>query len=542
MKRRKRYWYVLISVIILTALIFGGRALFLHVVKKRIASKIESLNQEGYAIRYDTLIINWKTNTISLENLSVSENSYDTTCVRPEYFSARKLLVDDVKILSFIFTRELDIDYVELVEPRVYIRSGTSKKEKASSKKKGEGGIPLRIDRFVAKKVLIQYTDSAQCKLLRSMDGDIDLRGLVVDMRDTASYDWSVEGVAFNQFNLHQPDALYDYQITKAEYNSGAKTLEFDSIRIKPNLNKIEFGQKVGHDLDRMEGVVPYIRATDFSWNLRDSLELNAAFIETQFFLKIFRDKRLPHKEVYKPLPLDALKQAGFVISIDSMKIIKSYVAYEEILPGSSEAGKVEFDDLYASIYDIRNEAGLENVTRMEATAQFMSQGQLYVKAAFPSDRKVPNTLRGSLRNFELKGVNSMLEPNANVKIESGRMNEVSFSFSYTETVSKGEVEMNYQDLKLVSLRDEEDIEKAKSRKRNRNKSEEELSKAPIKTMLVNALIRDDMDEKVPEDKRTGKIEFYRLKDRSIFNYWWKSVFSGLKDAFGLDRLQGKSK
>jgi hypothetical protein len=49
------------------------------------------------------------------------------------------------------------------------------------------------------------------------------------------------------------------------------------------------------------------------------------------------------------------------------------------------------------------------------------------------------------------------------------------------------------------------------------------------------------MDENDEKSERTGTVEFYRDTRRSIFNYWWKSVFSGIKSAYKLDKLPIKN-
>jgi hypothetical protein len=41
----------------------------------------------------------------------------------------------------------------------------------------------------------------------------------------------------------------------------------------------------------------------------------------------------------------------------------------------------------------------------------------------------------------------------------------------------------------------------------------------------------------VQDDKRKGNIGFDRDTKRSVFNYWWKSVLSGIKSAYNLDKL-----
>jgi hypothetical protein len=219
--------------------------------------------------------------------------------------------------------------------------------------------------------------------------------------------------------------------------------------------------------------------------------------------------------------------------------VIKSFVSYEEIPPGGEEAGMIYFDDLYASVYNISNDHTMAKGIEMQAQSRFMGKGMLKVKSQFPWENKEACTISGSLRDFELKEVNTMLEPAANIVIESGRLDELSFQFAYDHEKSNGELELNYRDLKLVTFKEEEKLEKAKSKKRNKGKSEDELRKDDFKTFLLNAfVIRKNMDENVPEEKRKGTIEFNRNTERSLFNYWWKSLSSGIKSAFHLDRVE----
>jgi hypothetical protein len=104
---------------------------------------------------------------------------------------------------------------------------------------------------------------------------------------------------------------------------------------------------------------------------------------------------------------------------------------------------------------------------------------------------------------------------------------------------SSGEVQLNYHDLKLISYRDDAKIEELQKKKKN--KDYDELRKDNLKSFLINVVIRKNMDEKLPEDKRTGEINFERNSSRSIFNYWWKSLYDGIKSAYNLDRLPVKN-
>jgi hypothetical protein len=136
-----------------------------------------------------------------------------------------------------------------------------------------------------------------------------------------------------------------------------------------------------------------------------------------------------------------------------------------------------------------------------------------------------------------------MLEPQVKLRAESGRLNNLSFEFTYNDDASKGSLEMNYNDLKLMAFKDGEKVDKKNRKKRKRNgdsgEGEELTEKAGLKSFVLNTfIIRKNMDSNTAEEKRTGTIHFDRDKRRSIFNYWAKSMFSGIKSAYNLDKLE----
>jgi hypothetical protein len=170
-----------------------------------------------------------------------------------------------------------------------------------------------------------------------------------------------------------------------------------------------------------------------------------------------------------------------------------------------------------------------------------MGQGHLQMKADIPWDPAKKNSVTGSLKEMDFKKLNVMLEPQVKMRVESGYLNELKFNFSYDNNASAGEMELNYNNLKVVTFRTEEQIRKKSDRqkKRGHEKDEEKLMKAPLKTFVVNTFIlKTDMDEDVKQGKRTGTISFERDKRRSVFNFWAKSMFSGIKSAYNIDRLE----
>jgi hypothetical protein len=61
-----------------------------------------------------------------------------------------------------------------------------------------------------------------------------------------------------------------------------------------------------------------------------------------------------------------------------------------------------------------------------------------------------------------------------------------------------------------------------------------------FKTILINALLENDLDASDPRSQRTGEIHFARDQNKFIFNFWWKSLLSGLKSASGVPSARKK--
>jgi hypothetical protein len=280
---------------------------------------------------------------------------------------------------------------------------------------------------------------------------------------------------------------------------------------------RAEFAKRAGRQIDQFTATVPLIHATGFEiGKLLPSFA--AHHVDLQFRLEAFRDKRIPRKK-RKPsvLPVNFLKQLSFQLQIDSLTLSDSYAAYEEFPETGDAPGKIFFNGLHGGISNISNRSS-QGAT-MNVASRFMNAGDLAAYFTFPVEAKGPYAVKGSLTNFSMPEINSMLVPVAHFEIEKGKMQSMKFQFQYNEYRSDGNVELSYTDLKVRSL------------KKNPEKSENKLV-----SFIINMFVKDDLDKTDAKAKRTGSIEFLRNDQRGILNYWWKSVFSGVKSVY-----QGKN-
>lgn len=492
-----------------------------------INEKIQSLKLSGFNVRYDSLTVDWKNNVVEIHGLLLDKNPYDTTCLYPEFISAEKLRVEGIRLFTLIFRRILDFENLYLHAPRMMMRKNSLLTLDSAAKRDNE--FALKSDFVSIHGANFEYTDGLDCRLITSVRSNLRLVGLEMEFRIDRPFAYAAESLTMDSSRVKLPSAFYTFEIQHVSMDFGMDQLAMDSINVIPDFGKTEFGRQRGYETDRFEGVIPFIRMSDFTFSFADTTRVSAAVAEVQFYIKIFRDKRLPFKKVFKPLPIDALQDLPFGLVIDSLKITKSYVQYEEFPEESADPGGIFFDNIYAVITNINN-GDTSGEVQLSAQASLMGHGNIALAVAFPLSRNKRSSLKGSLKDFPLEKINAMLTPSTNIKVESGQMKELSFSFRFNATRSDGEIELNYKDLKLISYKEED--KKAK---------DEGLQKDNLKTFIMNTFVfRKNMGEDVPEEKRTGTVMYARDENRSIFNFWVKSLLSGLKSAYNLDKNVGK--
>ena len=113
--------------------------------------------------------------------------------------------------------------------------------------------------------------------------------------------------------------------------------------------------------------------------------------------------------------------------------------------------------------------------------------------------------------------LNPVLEPLASVSMRSGQVDRFEFSFSADNTKATGQLFFGYNDMKISVLE-----------KKNGNTKE-----AKFASFLANSLL---LRSKNPRGKELlpDEINFTRDQRRSVLNYWWKAVFSGVRNTLGI--------
>lgn len=509
---------LLFIVVIMTVLV-GGRYLLFHLIEKKIKDAALDLEKEGIIVTYDSLYSNpWK-GSVSLKGLEITapNDKKDPTTVMT-LARVASIQISGMKILPLIFHRRIVVDSLWLDQPSVQVPEGFH------FSGSGENKTPLRgfsIRQINITTASFEILDSVSLQTSRHVRfNTLNVTDIAIDgLRDHAAR-WGVGTSNLDVAVVSLVNDMYTVTVKHAGYNAVDKNITIDSIRIIPDYDKQVFAKKAIRQIDRVDATIPFIKARGCQVNRTAVSSFSFSQVALAFTIDVFRDKRYPFHNKLKNLPERFLHSLPINLQVDTLMVKDSHVSYEEFPEKGDRAGRVFFDHLQASLYNLSNIS--PEGAKMEADADLMGAGKLRVNFTFPADPDKAYFVSGTLTNFDLQKINPMLEPLANARVQSGKMEEMKFHFEYNDYRSDGEVVLNYTDLKM------------ESRKKN-NLGDK------IVTLLLNTFIRNTMDRHTDTAKKTGTILFYRDQHRAIFNYWWKSLLSGIKSVYNLDKITNTS-
>ncbi|MBX2841997.1 MAG: hypothetical protein KTR26_09495 [Flammeovirgaceae bacterium] len=329
--------------------------------------------------------------------------------------------------------------------------------------------------------------------------------------------------LAIRDFELDLPDSLNKMKVGEIGISTGKSLIYMDNIDIQPKVEKYALAEITGHEIDWMHFKGKRFELAGF--NIDDFLESGDVKSNQLNFdgfdIFVFRDKRPPFPENRKTkMPLDALKEMKTYLKIDTINIYNSKITYEELSIDGKAPGRIYLDNLNAYGYNFTNDTTLINSglnAQLFANTNLMGKGQLNVAFIFPLNH--PNnafTYQGELAPMDMTALNEMMVNAAGLKINSGDLKSLKFNIRADNEYADGMMRMYYKNLNVQVL-------KKQPKKEGKIKS--------FITMFANVVVKS----KNPRFLFLKKGKIYQERDprKSIFNYWAKSVLSGVKHSVG---------
>ncbi|MGQ7869857.1 hypothetical protein [Sunxiuqinia sp. sy24] len=444
----------------------------------------------------------------------------------------------EIPALAF---KEVDIEQV-LNEKRLHFESIQAEKPQLTIQEKGSGnsqinlyqlGIPSDISPLITEIAAHQiYLNDAE---LISHVGDqtkripnlwIELQEFAIDTLP-AEHLLGAQSVQLNLKNYAFSDKadLYNFHLGEIQFNNQNNHLSIADIKINPRYSKQQFQSVIPFETDHYQGTISRLDLLNLDlkrWYEQGKLTASQLVVDGGA-LNIYRDKRTaddPNKQ--SKMPQQILKDLELPIYFDTLKLLNYNLFYEEQTPERPLPGLVYFKNMTIRAFPVTNLPYLLNA-KPELTVKSSAwlMGESLMETTMNYDLLSGTNqfqVSGKLSPFDLTCLNPVTRNAAGIAVRSGRLDRFEFEFEADQNRSHGKLKFAYDNLKISILEQKDGNTK----------------EAKFISFLTNSLV---LKSKHPRTRilLPDEISFSRDRQKSIVNYWWKSIFSGAKNTFGID-------
>lgn len=494
-----------------------------------------------YQLKYDDLDLSLWSRSAKLQNIHIQPDSPsdDDPGRTPVHGKAhvQTLKINKISLWAYLFGNTLAIGSVVIDRPVVHIDHIHSMMKKSNPSFSSvdsslyailDGSFSVfKLNAFEIRNGTFSLTKEGEDKAFASAEElNFGLRNIRVDSASARSGRLFLTDNAeldISGYEMNLPGDFYTVRLNNLRLTSSNRQLRVDSLQLIPRLPRYDFSAKKGVQTDRIELLIHTISLNEMDVpRLADSGRLYAeTLVIDNTDLEVVQNMAKPSLPGRSPkLPRLAFSRLPCPVKIDTISIEHTDIKYTEYREGAAHPGSVTFKNTRASITGFSNyQKDLESnhIVTLNARTNVMGKGLLNTLFTFyPNDPEGIHLIEGNLGKMRFSDFNPALENLAFARME-GTIHSMNFNMKLNKEKAQGSVVLRYEDLNVELLRNAE--------------PEQGVGKR-IKSFITNTFFIKKSNKKPP--LREGEIKFERDDQKSVFNYWWKALSTGLKDSIGL--------
>lgn len=365
---------------------------------------------------------------------------------------------------------------------------------------------------------------------------DIRVTNLWIDSTwrtDPRIYNTDDIEVVLRDIRQQTGNGMYALNFGEVAISTGGSQLSIDCFHLEPLFSRNDFSRKLGYQTDRMDIKIEKITLLSIDWK---AVMLEHRFVAGKLridslVLDDYRDKRVPMRPGTRPLmPQQLIRGTKSYIRIDSLEIIGGKATYTEQV--FNEPGTIFFDRIDGLLTGFTNDSVFlaeKKTSPLKATAYLEGTGKLEATVNFVfGDTRNRFTLSATLSSFDLRKINPMLTKLVPVNIESGTITKLLIpNITFNDNYSTGKLTMYYNNLVFKILKE--------------NNTTWDGIKTGVMNIVANDLLINKSNPQPNGKLNSGVVYFQRDKQKSIINFIWKSILSGVKSNMGINTKEQKA-
>ena len=525
----KKWIEVVLGIILGLLLIFRGVELwFGYKLKKAAATELHEMSDGVYHLDIGRLSVGFFDRSMKIKNVSITTDSVRLTLLASnggathngqngKPYPAIKISIAELFVKGIGFT---------LRDKTTAALPDTSTFENGV-----HSALMRSFEKLTANRIRMRGVDG-ECDIFKDDDTvRYKIRRTTIEADD---YDLNSDTYASP---LHFSDVRLTVRKFERKYRHETMTLTADTLtvstktgsvalnhmNIKPRYAKTEYAIKTpGHpDWSFFDLREIRIWGMDFSELSTGKRMIADSLSIARLDAGSYKNRNIHRDEWKRYMFYESLHKLPFEVGIGKIELLDGNAFYEELAEGSDISGTVRFSELGAVATNVSNmAASSDDRILLEAWGKLMDSGELRFKMSAPADStKSRFEIDGTLGSMDLAVMNPVLEPLAQVRIDSGRLNSLDFRVTGNAHKSSVSTTMLYDGLTIMVLEEENDGEERERK---------------FLSSLINGIIVRESNPDALGTLHKGNGSFTRDTYKSQFNYLWKSIAPSILNSVGV--------
>lgn len=557
LKRNKLGLEILVAFVTISlVLAFLINAYWAPVLAQKIRDAVLKGSDSLYKADFSNAELNILRGNITFYNITIKPDTaiYNRMCREHRApnnlieLKVRRLILTDIHPFKLYFKHQLNIGELVLNDPDLHVTYKLNQTKdtviadnRTAWQQISKNLNSIHIANIFLNNIKLKYDDYSGHKLEISEFKEMSFSAsdLLIDsatQKDKSRLLYCREIIAeLNNYKGKSADGLYAYKISHIKLSTLTSQVNITGLSLTPIDGKTFFTRtkkdKYFFQLDSLQlnhfDYLGYHRFRTFS--VSSIVAANGAF---SLFNNPNGAPGNPAVDKITSFPAYALNEITTDIRIDTTYMHNVSVTYSEYNDKSYETGSVIFTSIKGKILNItNNKAALakNNICSVNLISNFMGNGRFKVSFNFNlTDPDVPYSYKGELGSMDMGSINAATMPLAMVKITDGNIKSFKFDINANAKVSRGKVELLYNDLKVKLLSPDTNVISFKGK--------------IIESLYANIfIIKHNNPDNPDEAPRTFNVNYIRPKDSPFFRTVWQTLLAGIKPAAGLDEKTEKA-
>jgi hypothetical protein len=546
LRLKSKKGYLLLATGIIVIGVIGWQIYKYRIVSRKVGEAVLNKTEGLYSIHYEGLSFDEVGGVLHAKNIQVVP---DTAVYRQMVTKGREppmllrltiptLNITGVKTPKALLTKQIEGGKVEINGPAIEILVGHRKKEakgyhSATDISRELLGKLLKIQvdsvKIIHANVVVRNMNESAA-LFSSNNVSFQFSDVLIDSTTEGdssrilfarNLDMACDEIAFPSKNKR-----YRFHVKGVRFTSRNDGVYIHQVKIIPQLPEDAFVRSFPVQKDRYDFSFEDVNLVHTSrQGVWDKEIVADSLVISKSAFRIYRDLSRPPDTASKvgKYPQQLLMRLPIPIHIKTAVFSNSFIEYKERNAKSDSAGKLQFYDVGATFKNISNrmeDIAVNNKCVLAFKAKLLNKAPADARVVMElGDRRGRFSIEGNIGAIDVVSLNPLTRPMGLAKMEKGKIDQLHFNFTGTDSASDGKVLLLYDDLKISLLK--------------KDKDEGKLDKKGLASLFANFVIKNSNKGEKP---RIEDVHFDRILYKSFFNLIWKSIFTGVKQTVGMKK------